>query len=138
MAVLNTNTIYLTLDGYDLKARFKTVKISPKNNSQDTTAGSGVTHVQSAAGLDEYGWDMDFVWDTTYIANDLRKLKPGNQVTADFGPDSNTSGRPRMRQLIQIDECPFEVDVEKKTVVMSVKAHGAEAPEVNLFDGGKF
>jgi hypothetical protein len=138
MATLNANTIYLTIAGTNYSAYWVSFKLNGKNNVKETTAGSGTTHVERAAGLNDYSADVTVVYDSAIGAQQLGHYSPGDIVAVEWGPESNVSGKPRHVQNFIVEEAPFEVVVEKEKVAFELKLSGSEAPSVDIYSGAVY
>lgn len=140
MAQYNGNTILLKFDSVVCDALFQSVNAQPKNEIQDITAGSGVTHRQKAAGLDDYSFEITIIYDSTAatLASYIQKLKPGATFVLEYGPQGNAASNPRHVQTVIVEEAPFEVSVEKSPVAFKMKVSGSAAPSVNMYAGGVY
>lgn len=138
MAAYNDNKAYIKLGGYSFAGKWQSVKITPKNSPETTTAGN-VSHVQRNAGLDDYSYDLKIIADDgSALAAYIRKLKPGIKQELDCGWRGNTSGDPRMLQEVIVEEAPIETTSDKKPVVFEVKLSGSDVPILNQFDGAVY
>jgi hypothetical protein len=138
MAQYADNNVYLKLDSVQVDAYFKKVKLSPSNNSVDTTTGSGVDWMQRQPGLNDMGIDIDLGYDAAQIQNYIQKIAVGQVVTVEYGSEGNTSGKPRHVQAFNITKADHEVSVDKSHVVFSISGESADSPSVNMYAGAVY
>jgi hypothetical protein len=138
MAMLAANTIYLAIDSVDVKSYFTEVTLEPSNNSIDITAGSGTEHVERAAGLNDTSISMSIGYDAADVQTYIQKIRPGQVLSIEYGPEGNTSGKPKHVQTFNITGAGFTVNVDKSFVVFDVQGEGAAAPSSNMFTGSVY
>lgn len=138
MGQLAENNIFLKIDNLEVKALFKNVNLQPSNSVVDTTMGAGVDHVQRKPGLNDHTISVSIGYDDTIIATYIQKLKVGVRVTIEYGPEGAVSGKPRHVQDFIITGAPSPHDVQKSAVSFDVTASAADAPSVDMFDGGVY
>lgn len=138
MAQLADNKIYLKIDSTEIKTFFKNVNLQPSNSVVDTTMGAGVDHVQRKPGLNDHTISISIGYDDTTIASYIQKLKVGERVTVEYGPEGAVSGKPRHVQDFIITGAPSPHDVQKSAVSFDVTGSAADAPSVDMFNGGVY
>jgi len=137
MASFNGNAAYLTVGGTDVSTYWADITLTGSQNSQDITAGASTTHVELAAGLNNYSISMTLSYDDTDIATYIANLAPGI-VTIDWGPEGSGSGNPRHTQSFHLGSNAVNQAVTKDHVTFSISANGASAPSNDLFAGATF
>jgi hypothetical protein len=138
MAQYADNLAYIKIDSVEVQAYFKNVKLSPSNNSIDTTVGSGTDHVQRQPGLDDTKIDISLGYDTAQLQTYIQKLKVGQIVTIEYGPESNVSGKPRHVQAFNITKADHEVNVDKSHTLFDLSGEGSAAASISMFSGGVY
>lgn len=138
MAQYADNNIYLKMDSVEVQAFFKTVKLSPSNNSVETTVGSGTDHIQRQPGLDDTKIDISIGYDTTQLQAYIQKLKRGQIVTIEYGSEGNASGKPRHVQTFNITKAEHSVNVDKSHVIFEISGEGADAASIDMYAGGVY
>src|SRR4051812_35937508 len=126
MATYADNNLYLTIDGVAVCPYFKTAQVTQSNASQEITAGCGTDAVQRAAGLDDYKFTADLMYDSAAIASQIQHLRAGLIVPIEYGKEGATSGKPRHVQNFVIDSfTPGADNVDKTASVIHIEASGA-------------
>lgn len=138
MAQIAENNVYLSIDGVVVTSYFKSANLQPSNAVQDTTMGAGVDHVQRKPGLNDTSISISIGYDDTNIATYLQKLKAGVVVPIEFGPEGAVSGKPRHVQNFIITGAPSTTNVQKNPVAFDITAQAADAPSVDMFNGGVY
>lgn len=138
MTSLNGNNPYLTMNGTDVKAKWKHVNLEGTNSSVTVTAGAGTTHVQRAAGLNDTTISITLAYDSGGVSTYIASLTRGLKIPIEYGPESNVSGKPRHVQQFVIESVTVEQDVEKNEMVFDIQASGADAPTSDLFAGAVY
>jgi hypothetical protein len=138
MAVLADNSAYLSLDGVDVSGLITEVKPKGKNNVRETTHGAGATHVQRAAGLDDYSFDATVVYDDAQIATYIQKLKPGAIYTMEYAPEGRTAGKPKHVQSVIVEGNDHAIKIEKDMVAFNLSLLGQDAPTSNMYSGAVY
>jgi hypothetical protein len=134
MSTYNGNDVYIKIDSVEVDAYFKTIEFNPSIETVDVTAGSGTDHRQRAGGLEDTTITMTIVYDAANIQAYIQRLKPGVH-SIEFGPEGNTSGKPRHVQSFIITAAPFSVEVSKTEVAFSISGEAADAPSVDMMAG---
>lgn len=137
MPSYNGNGIFLTIGGTDVGAQFKTVNIERKVDTEDVTAGRLRTDMQRAPKLLDTSIGITLAYDVTGINTYVQRLKPG-RYTVVFGPEGNTTGKPRHQQDFIFTSSPIEVTVGKGEVVFDIKGDAADAPTFDIWNGDVF
>lgn len=140
MATLNGNNVYLSWDGVDISG-YWTGEVSKDEsvNTVDTTAGSGATHTQRAAGLLDNSLSFSVVYDDADLADYVSKLVSGTKATLIYGPENNTVGKPKFEcvMILQSVSGP-SVSIEKNMVSFDLSFEGAAAPTASIGNGDTF
>lgn len=135
MATYNGNNAYIAIDGTAVNSYFVSFSLEPTMETVDVTAGSGTTHRVRAEGLKDTTAELVIVYDSAVISTLLPLLKPGTH-TITYGPEGNTSGKPKHVQSFIITGTPHETTVEKSRVVLTASMEAAAAPTTDMFAGG--
>lgn len=139
MPAHNSNKVYLVLDSMDVSGFMTEVGIKPSNTDVDISAGAGLEHEQTGAGLDSTSWDISLAYFPEAVADYITKIRHGALVMAIYGPEMNVPGKPKHQQLIKISSIDGpKLDVKKGAVMFKVSAKGADTPVVDMFRGGTF
>ncbi len=138
MTVFNGNNIYMTIDGVNVATRMIKVDLEPSVESQDTTMGSSVTHVQRSVGLKDTKMSVTLGYDSGNIPVYIAAIAPGLHTIV-FGPESNVAGKPKHEQSFIIESAPMSgQSIQKTPVVFELSCVGADTPVTDLFAGGVF
>lgn len=108
-----------------------------KNNLETVTAGN-VGHEQVVGGLNAYSFKLKAVWEAGSVSTYIQKLKPGAIVAMEWGPESNTAGKPRHVQDIAIESVSMTQTADKKAVMFEASARGSTAPTYDMFNGATY
>lgn len=139
MPALNGNNWYVALDGVDVSGFITEVSMDPKNSTVDTTAGSGRTHMQRQPGLDDTTGKITVSYFVGEVSTYITKLQRGKVVNLVSGPEGAVSGKPKHQQDIIINQISGpKQTVSKEHVVFEVSWEAADAPQVDMYDGGVF
>lgn len=134
MAELNANAGYLTFDGVDMVPYLQSFDIKATANTVNTTAGN-VGHTLRQAGLRSTSLTANIIYRVGGVATYLAKIKPGAEVTVDWGPEGNTTGKPRHTQKFIITDSSTSQDAEKKLVVYAVSGDNSAEPTNDKWAG---
>ncbi len=137
MARYNGNGIFLSIDGNTITGSWKEVELTSSIEEIDTTQGVGQTYLQRSEGLRDVAITLMVGYDPDTVQAQLAMLRPGIHTVV-FGPEGNSAGKPRHEQAFLFTEAPLGQDVKKKEVVFTVSGSGADAPTVDMFNGGVF
>ena len=137
MATLNGNDFYVTVDAVDISAYLTEVSIESDGESVDITAGAASTHIERAGGLIDTKATVKFAYDVTNVSSHIQKLKPAQTYVFQFGPESNTGGKPKHAGsfLVTAIKGPT-IDVKKAMVLFELSLEQAAAPTTDMFAGG--
>jgi len=135
MATYNGNGVYIDIDGTRIDAYFQNVSMDRSLATVDATAGSSSTDVERNAGLLDTKGKITIAYDDTMAATHLALLKPGAH-TLTYGPEGNTTGKPKHVQAILITALPHTITVKKDLVVWEATWEAAAAPSTNMYAGG--
>jgi hypothetical protein len=138
MPALADNNVFISVDGVQVQSFFKTVSLSPSNKTVDTTRGANTAHMQRAPGLNDTSITMKLGYDTTSVQSFIQKLRPGQTVQIDYGPEGAVSGKPRHTQQFVITGAGHTVSVTKEEVVFDISGEAADAPIADIFAGAVF
>jgi hypothetical protein len=94
--------------------------------------------VQRAPGLNDTSITITLAYDLTNLQTYIQKIAPGQTISIEYGPESNTSGKPRHVQDFVITGADHQVSVDKSAVTFSISGDGAGAPSVDMFTGGVY
>lgn len=137
MSSYNGNGIYLSIDGLDVSAQFKSVTLEPSLETTETTRGANREHKQRNAALRDTAISMSLGYDTALIQTWLQYLRPGLHRVI-FGPEGSAAGKPKHEQDFITTEAPLEISVEKTEVVFEIAGEAADEPVYDLFNGATF
>lgn len=137
MATYNGNNAFLSIDGVDVSGFWTAFTLSPSVESVDVTAGSATAHRERAEGLADTSCSGTIVYDAASVSTYIQKVKPGSH-TIIWGPEGNTTGKPRHEQVFIITEAPHTVGVEKPMVAFEFSGEAAAAPTYDMMAGVTF
>lgn len=135
---LSGNKPYIKLDDVEVNAYFQSAKLTPSASTEEVTAGSGVEHIQRNPKLRDHKMDITLTYDTADLQTYIRKLRPGQIVQVEYGPEWNLPGKPRHVQDFIFEEAPHELAVEKNKVTFALSGVAADAPVVDMYTGGVY
>lgn len=129
MPILNHKSAALRLGDIDISNRWADM-ISPdiKNDTQETTSGSGSTWRTFNPGLNSWTTKLTIVWDSDEILNYLHLFVAGLKTTIDWGPDGDSVGSPRFAGPIIIEgvkPITQKIDMSKWAYELAIKGDGA-------------
>lgn len=133
----NGNGIFLSIDGTTITGSWKDIEITSSMEEVDTTQGVGQTYMQRSEGLRDTEISITIGYDPDNIQAQFAMLRPGIHTVV-FGPEGNGTGKPKHEQSFLFTEAPLGQDVKKKEVVFTVSGAGADAPSVDMYNGGVF
>ncbi len=138
MSQLNGNSIYLTVDGVSVAAYFIDVKLEQSAAPVDVTHGAAI-NVQRNDGLHDGTIAMTLGYDISNVSSFIQHIRKGLTVVVDYGPEGNTSGKPRHTQPFLLTKVAGpDTDAKKQYVVFSINGDGADVPTADMFAGGVF
>ncbi len=138
MASYSGNADYLTIDAQDVTAHFKSVELEESVEGVDVTAGSDSTHRERNAGIKDNTIDITLTFDIADLQNYIDNIATGLKVI-EFGPEGNTSGKPRHVQsfiITSVRAAGGSVEKSERTFVLSGEA--ALAPTTDMFANGVY
>lgn len=138
MAAVANNNVYLSLDGVDVSGLITNVKPKGKNSVRETTHGANVSHIQRAAGLDDYSFDVTVVYDDTTLSTYIQKLKPGTTYVMEYAPNGKTAGSPKHIQSVIVEGNDHEIKIEKDLIAFNLSLLGADAPTSDMYTGAVY
>lgn len=134
MATYADNNWYLDIDGTNVSAYLKRIRLEPTIATVETTAGSGTDNRSRAVGLKDHTISFDIVHSDT-AAWALTLVTPGAH-TVTYGPEGSSAGKPKHVQSFIFTGAPHETVVEKSVVMYSVSGEGAATPTTDMFASG--
>lgn len=138
MATYSGNKDYLTIDGVDMSPYWREAEITPIMETADVTAGANVEHRERNEGLRDYQFSFTIVYDDTQAATILPLVRPGRHRVV-YGPEGNTSGKPKHDQYFIFTEAPTGGTYEKNEArTFSVSGEAADTPIADMYNGGAF
>lgn len=140
MATYNGNNAYLEIDGVDVSGFYTdAIEMERTNETQDTTAGAGRTHVQRRAGLNDTTMKFVVVYDDELKAQYVGSLKEGLECWVTYGPEGNAAGKPCHRQRMIIDGVTGpNVSIKKERVGFEISCSGMDAAVKSISNGDVF
>lgn len=140
MAAYSGNDIYLTMNGVDVTALWRSIEITRNTDEEDTSSGAGTDWKKRAAKLMSLEATVTLVYDDQTAASDQAALFQTDQIIAlDYGPEGNTAGKPR-------HTCDFFIssisgpttNVDKTLVVIEYSLVSTGEPTNNFYAGDTF
>jgi hypothetical protein len=135
--VLTDNAAYLKFGTLAVEADLMEVSITFSNNDVDVTRGIQ-GHTMLAKGLNSTTLKVTLAWTDTNRASIMSTIKPGEILEVDWGPEGNTAGKPRHKQKFKISSIAHTQTANKDVVKFEIDANGAEAPSIDIYNGGTF
>lgn len=140
MPEYNGNAVYLTMNGVDVKARWRSFEMKLSIGDEDVSAGANIVWEKHADKLMNVGGTITLVYDDTQAATDMAALYTSNSVIAIVhGPEGNAAGKPKHDQDFKINGINGPTTNHDKTLVTlqyDVISHGA--PRKNFYAGDTF
>lgn len=138
MAQLNTNAIYLTVDGVAVASYFTDVKLEQSASPVDVTHGAAV-NVQRNDGLHDGTISITLGYDIANVSSYMQHIRKGLTVAVDYGPEGNTAGKPRHTQSFLLTKVAGpDTDSKKSYVTFAISGDASDAPTVDMYAGGVF
>lgn len=135
--VLTQNAGKLRLGTMDVHADLMNVSIDVQNADVDVTRGNQ-GHTLLAEGITSTSVKIEVAWTDANRAQVLPLIRPGEILEMEWGPEGVTAGSPRHVQKIKIAGVSIEQSANRDVVKFVINANGAEAPTVDIFDGGSY
>ncbi len=114
------------------------VSFDASNDAVDTTAGSGTDWKSEAPGLNQNTVKISIMHDASTIQAYIQKLKPGQVVSIEYGPEGNTSGKPKHVQDFRLGKVSHKTDVKKSAVMHELEGSSTGAPSTDMYAGGVY
>ena len=139
MPSYSDNGYRVWIDSVEISGKLTNAKLSPSAETNENTRGNAA-HKQRAVGLLDTKFDCTVSYDADQIIlqSYIRKLKPGNKYVIEFAPQLAAGGTPRHVQEFIIKEAPFEIKISKSDVTFAMAFESADAPIIDMFDGGVY
>ena len=140
MPTLNGNNAYLSVGGTDISGYWTDeIDFNRSNSTVEVTAGAGATHVERAGGLNDTDIAFSVVYDTADLAIYRAALIAGTEYTVIFGPEGNTTGKPKFQcQMILSEVAGPNNTISKDKVMFELSFEGAAAPTATIEGGSTF
>jgi hypothetical protein len=136
MAAFNGNNPYLTINGHDVGGIWRNFELSESTDTEDTTAGAGVTHVNRAPKLQSNTAKATVVYDASTAVADLTALyHDGDTVAVVWGIEGNTNGKPKHDQDWVVTGIKVSQAHDKAAVVLELDFESDGAPRSNMYAG---
>jgi len=138
MAAFNGNNVYLTINGISMCPFFAEMELEKSVDSEDVTAGCGVTDMQRAPKLRDRSGSLTIVYDADRIHEYISKLGEDRAFVV-YGPEGNVTGKLKHAQEFIIEKVggPGQSS-DKKKVVFKLSLKQAEAPQSDMYAGAVF
>jgi len=143
MTTLNSNTVYLSINGTNVSAYFTDELTREVGvNLVDVTAGSGQEWEMLAPGLSKYSMKLMMVYDIetydTVVRPAINAIRTG-VVTVMFCPEGEVPGKPKdeLKALVEKIAGPSKT-IGKDKVAIELAIRGAATPVALIESGGKF
>ena len=95
MAAYNGNNVYIDIDGTQIDSDWKSVTLTPSVATVETTRGSSTANIQRAVGLMDHSISIQLGYDTSDASTVMGLFSLGSSVTITYGPEGNSSGKPK-------------------------------------------
>jgi hypothetical protein len=129
------NQYFVKIGAFNVSAFVKSVSLSPSAATTITTRGNAA-HQQRATALKDTSFSVTLGYEVGLAF--LAAMVPGTTYTIEYGPEGNTSGKPRHVQAFILTGAPHEISVNKDEVVFSLDFEAADGPTVDMMAGGAF
>lgn len=138
VSVYNGNAPYLAIDGVNMGTAFQEVSPEFKNAEQEVSAGTGLTHKQFQAGLNETAFKMTLGYLLGSVSTQLPLLRQGTIHSFEYGSEGNITGKPRHVQQVLVASVGHAVKIGKEKVAFAVSLTGIDAATVDMHNGGVY
>ena len=135
MAFFNGNAPYVTLNGVDVSPMFAKINLNRTGNTTEVTAGSGATDKMRKPGLADTKLKLKLGYKVGSVPSYIELLDANTVITLEYGPEGQTSGKPRHRQDFIVTATPIEQTVNADEVAFEIDADAADAAEYNMYAG---
>ncbi|MBZ0294498.1 MAG: hypothetical protein K8L99_18180 [Anaerolineae bacterium] len=140
MAEYNGNDVFLTMNGVDVEARWRSFEMNLNVGDEDVSAGAGIEWEKHASKLKNIQGTITLIYNTTQAATDFAALWTENQeIAVVYGPENNTATKPKHDQDFLITSISGPTTGHDKPAVMvefSVISRGV--PRSNIYAGDTF
>lgn len=139
MTVSNTNNAYIFWDGVDLSGKWtEELSYKPSADSEDITAGAGAVGVARAPKLIDATLDLMVVYEDASLATYLPHYKEGTVAVLTYGPEGNTTGKPKFSGSMHLKSSEFSQSVDKKKIAFKLSFEQAATPTHRIQNGDTF
>lgn len=140
MPEYNGNNVYLTINGVDVRARWRACEMTLNIGDEDVSAGANVAWEKHASKLKNIGATITLVYDDTTAAADIAALYTANDIVAVvYGPEGNVAGKPKHDQDFKINSIGGPTTNHDKTLVtLQYELISTGEPRSNLYEGDTF
>lgn len=140
MPEYNGNNIHLTMNGVDVKARWRSCELKLNIGDEDVSAGAGIEWEKHASKLRNIGATVTLVYDDTTAAADIAALFTTNDIIPlVHGPEGNTAGKPKHDQDFKINAVNGPTTNHDKTLVtFEYDLISTGVPRSNIYEGDTF
>ncbi len=140
MAEYNGNNISLTMNGIDIKARWRTMDLSLSVGDEDVSAGAGIEWEKHASKLKSSSAKISLIYNDTQAAADYAALWTTSQVVdVVYGPEGSATGKPCHHQSFLITGITGPTTGHDKPAVMvEFDMIGTGVPTKNIYAGDTF
>lgn len=140
MPEYNGNNVYLTMNGVDVKARWRSFEMKLNIGDENVSAGAAVEWEKHASKLRNVGGTITLVYDDTQAAADQAALYTANDIIAVVhGPEGNAAGKPKHDQDFKINTISGPSTNHDKTMVtLQYEVISTGVPRKNFYAGDTF
>lgn len=133
------NSPHVAINGQTIDADWISVDPSFGGNTQETTHGSGTTHVKREPGLKDYTFTVVITWPNSTSQALLASLTPQVKVAFEYGPEGTDAGKPKHLQNVVIDSNDgISQGAEKPPMTMTINMSGADVPTSDIMAGDTY
>jgi len=140
MPEYNGNDVYLTVNGVNVGARWRSFEMTLNIGDENVSAGAGIDWEKHASKLKNISATMTLVYDDANAANDMAALMTANDVViVTYGPEGNATGKPKHEQAFKYNSVGGPTTGhDKPLVVLSYAMISTGVPTANIYDGDTF
>ncbi|RMG08969.1 MAG: hypothetical protein D6735_01155 [Acidobacteria bacterium] len=135
--VLTQNAGVLKINGVAVHADLMDVSVTMNNDPVNVTRGN-MGHAMYDRGLSNTDWKITIAWTDANRATIMPIISSGNKVTIEYGPEGSMPGAPKHVQLVIIESVQMSQTAEREAVKWEISAKGADAPTVDMYNGGTY
>lgn len=138
MVAFNGNNVYLTINGISVCPFFAEMELERSVDTEDVTAGCGVTDMQRAPKLRDRSGKLKIVYDAGRVHEYIAELGEDTAFIV-YGPEGNVAGKPKHAQKFILEKVsgPGQSN-DKKKVVFDISLKQADAPQDDMYAGAVF